>query len=244
MSSPPRVLVVDDNLDLADGLTWVFEAEGLEVETAYTAEQALARMEASRFDVVVLDFKLPGLSGFAARRAIATRQPTARCVTMTGWSIDQLLSQTLGRNAVRVLRHPFSTPSLASALAALEGGGLLLIAGTGADSTAALAASLGELGVRFVIAGDSAGAAAALDSPSGCLVLEFERPIVEVLDVYFALLESRDDEIRSRRVVLHARPIAPDASDDDVLTSHASSGLFVKPMFDFEDVLRVVVGSG
>ncbi len=61
-----RVLVVEDEKHLADGLRFNLEAEGYEVETVGDGEAALALLldEARSFDVVVLDVMLPGLDGF------------------------------------------------------------------------------------------------------------------------------------------------------------------------------------
>lgn len=242
MSETLRVLVIDDNLDLADGLSWILEAEGFAVETAYSAEQGLRKADESSFDVVVLDFKLPGLTGFAARHAIGARLPSARYITMSGWSVDQLLAQTLGAESFRLLRHPFTAARLASGLSAIGGGGLLLAAGNGEESALCLTAQLDELGVDGVVATDGNTARSALDGSAPVLIFDFDRPIVEALDVFFELRESRADELGARRVVLHARPIAPHGAGDDVLASWASTGLFVKPMFDFDDVLRAVRG--
>lgn len=61
-----RVLVVEDEQHLADGLRFNLEAEGYSVEIAETGEDALARLRrAADFDVVVLDVMLPGKDGFA-----------------------------------------------------------------------------------------------------------------------------------------------------------------------------------
>lgn len=61
-----RVLVVEDEQHLADGLRFNLEAEGYGVETAETGEDALERLHrAADFDVVVLDVMLPGKDGFA-----------------------------------------------------------------------------------------------------------------------------------------------------------------------------------
>jgi len=61
-----RILVVEDEQHLADGLRFNLEAEGWEVQLVDTGEAALALLEASpaAFDVVALDIMLPGIDGF------------------------------------------------------------------------------------------------------------------------------------------------------------------------------------
>src|SRR5271157_6165597 len=82
-----RVLVVEDEQHLADGLRFNLEAEGYDVETLETGEEALQRLSASPppYDVMVLDVMLPGKDGFVVmselRRAgqfIPTLMLTAR----------------------------------------------------------------------------------------------------------------------------------------------------------------------
>jgi DNA-binding response OmpR family regulator len=61
------VLIVEDEKHLADGLRYNLNAEGYEVETVGTAEEALSLLGDSRksYDVVVLDVMLPGMDGFS-----------------------------------------------------------------------------------------------------------------------------------------------------------------------------------
>jgi two-component system, OmpR family, alkaline phosphatase synthesis response regulator PhoP len=62
-----RVLVVEDEQHLAEGLRFNLEAEGYQVEIVETGEEALQRFtrEDTNFDVLVLDVMLPGQNGFA-----------------------------------------------------------------------------------------------------------------------------------------------------------------------------------
>jgi DNA-binding response OmpR family regulator len=60
-----RVLVVEDEQHLADGLRFNLEAEGYQVAVADTGEAAQELLKSTPFDVVVLDVMLPGKSGFA-----------------------------------------------------------------------------------------------------------------------------------------------------------------------------------
>ncbi|MEO8370883.1 MAG: response regulator transcription factor [Candidatus Solibacter sp.] len=67
-----RILVVEDELHLAEGLRFNLEAEGYLVDVVDTGEAALERLlpVADRFDVVVLDIMLPGKDGFSVMREL------------------------------------------------------------------------------------------------------------------------------------------------------------------------------
>jgi DNA-binding response OmpR family regulator len=67
-----RILIVEDEVHLAQGLRFNFEAEGHSVETTARGEDALARLVENReaFDVLVLDVMLPGKDGFIVAREL------------------------------------------------------------------------------------------------------------------------------------------------------------------------------
>ena len=78
MSEAPRVLIVEDEQHLADGLRFNLDAEGYRAEIVDTGERAIARLigpERQRYDLVVLDIMLPGKDGFTVVRELrAARQ--------------------------------------------------------------------------------------------------------------------------------------------------------------------------
>jgi DNA-binding response OmpR family regulator len=88
MNVPVRVLIVEDEQHLAEGLRFNLEAEGYEAEVVDTGEaavQALAGPSPHTFDLVVLDVMLPGIDGFAvvselraARQFVPVLMLTAR----------------------------------------------------------------------------------------------------------------------------------------------------------------------
>ena len=88
-ADPPkrRVLVVDDNVDYADGVAMLLRASGYEVEVVHTGPEALMAVVEFRPDVVVLDIGLPGMDGYEVARRI--RQDAAlgglRVVGVSGY---------------------------------------------------------------------------------------------------------------------------------------------------------------
>ena len=71
-----RVLIVEDEHHLAEGLRFNLEAEGFEAEVQDNGDRALARLldPAAHFDLVVLDVMLPGKDGFAVVRELRQRK--------------------------------------------------------------------------------------------------------------------------------------------------------------------------
>ena len=59
-----RVLVVDDEKLIVKGIRFSLEQDGMEVECAYDGEEALKIAKEQKFDMILLDVMLPGLSGF------------------------------------------------------------------------------------------------------------------------------------------------------------------------------------
>ncbi|MBV9765298.1 MAG: response regulator, partial [Acidobacteriaceae bacterium] len=115
-----RILVVEDEQHLADGLRFNLEAEGYEVEIVDNGEEALRRItgELARFDVLVLDVMLPGKDGFAVMSEMrdANHFVPTLLLTARGHSDDVLRGFAAG--ADDYLTKPFD---LAILLARIRG---------------------------------------------------------------------------------------------------------------------------
>lgn len=84
--SQRRVLVVDDNRDGADSLSMLLMAEGFEVATANSGQEALEQVESFRPQVVLLDIGLPDISGVeVAQRIHASGTVHPSLIAVTGW---------------------------------------------------------------------------------------------------------------------------------------------------------------
>jgi DNA-binding response OmpR family regulator len=93
-----RVLVVEDNADLAFGLRNNLEIEGYEVEVAMDGRAGLAAVQAVRPDVIILDLMLPELDGFRVLRALRERPGAPPIVVLTalGEEADKVRALKMG----------------------------------------------------------------------------------------------------------------------------------------------------
>jgi DNA-binding response OmpR family regulator len=115
-----RVLVVEDEAHLAEGLRFNLEAEGHTVEVAGDGERAISRLLGSgdKFDAVVLDVMLPGMDGFAVAAALrkAKNYVPVLMLTARGRPEDVLAGFAAGTDDY--LPKPFELPIF---LARLQG---------------------------------------------------------------------------------------------------------------------------
>ena len=78
-----RILIVEDEAHIADGLKFNLEAEGYETEMAPDGEAALAILAGGGFDAVVLDIMLPGIDGFEVARQMRGRDDFTPILMLT-----------------------------------------------------------------------------------------------------------------------------------------------------------------
>jgi DNA-binding response OmpR family regulator len=115
-----RVLVVEDEAHLAQGLRFNLEAEGHAVEVSGDGESALARLLEKRepFDALVLDVMLPGKSGFNVAAELRERKNYVPILMLTARGRAEDVLQGFASGADDYLPKPFELPIL---IARLEG---------------------------------------------------------------------------------------------------------------------------
>ncbi len=117
IAAPARhsVLLVDDDPDVRRMLADALESLGYRVTQAEDGEAGLARLDAARPDLVIVDFAMPGMSGAEVAAAIRARRPELPIVFASGYSDTAAIERALGPNAP-LLRKPFRLDELQAAL--------------------------------------------------------------------------------------------------------------------------------
>src|SRR5215468_5194718 len=114
-----RVLVVEDEMQLAEAVARGLRREGMAVDVAYEGDDGYRKAAMTRYDVIVLDRDLPGISGDDICRRLADEGLLTRVMMLTasGTVEDKVSGLALG--ADDYLAKPFAFPELVARVRAL-----------------------------------------------------------------------------------------------------------------------------
>lgn len=102
-----RILIVEDEQHLADGLKFNLEAEGFETKVTADGEQADACVGSEKFDAVILDVMLPGIDGFEVARRMRERGDYTPVLMLTALGRPEDVMNGFASGADDYLAKPF-----------------------------------------------------------------------------------------------------------------------------------------
>ena len=116
-----RILVVDDTSHVAEVIHAMLDHFGHQVETAGSGAEALNLFQPGKYDLIITDYAMPGMTGLDLARAIKQRA-AGQLVMLTTGSAFAVATQTADRAQVDlILVKPFTTREFESGLAELFG---------------------------------------------------------------------------------------------------------------------------
>jgi two-component system response regulator HydG len=110
---PLRVLIVDDEIQLAETLADGLADRGYEAVAVATADQALARLRSEPFDALVADLRMPRVDGLTLLAAARQITPDLPVIVMTAYGAIDSAIESIRRGASHYLTKPFKTEELA-----------------------------------------------------------------------------------------------------------------------------------
>lgn len=111
MPQQPTVLVVEDELGPRESLRAVLQAD-YQVLLATEGEQALQIIEYAPVDVVLLDLRLPGLSGWQVVNKLKALHPSLKVIVVTSYEPDERVNQELCPHLFAYIVKPFHVSHL------------------------------------------------------------------------------------------------------------------------------------
>lgn len=109
-----NILVIDDEADIVELISYNLKKEGFSVDYAYDGEAALKKIKGNKYDLIILDLMLPGIQGLELCRIIRGIPDTSNLpiimLTAKGEELDKVLGLEMG--ADDYITKPFSTREL------------------------------------------------------------------------------------------------------------------------------------
>ena len=103
-----RVLIVDDEKAIRDGLHKVLEGEGYQTQLSHNGYEAVEQLQATEFELVITDLKMPGMDGMEVLNAISILQPDVPVIFITGYSTVENAVEVMKVGAFDYLPKPFT----------------------------------------------------------------------------------------------------------------------------------------
>lgn len=111
-----KVLVLDDNMDVAQGVADILELSGYEVSQVHDARSAVSAFCSGAFDIGLFDIRMPGMNGVEAFLEIREHDPRANILLMSGYADYDLVDRALSRGALGLLGKPFEPDEMLALL--------------------------------------------------------------------------------------------------------------------------------
>lgn len=98
-----KILVVDDEQSMTQFLSIVLRKEGYQVTAVNSGKEALEKVKADNFDVVITDIKMPGMDGIQLLHGVKKHDPTLPVVIMTAYASQQSAIDAVNMGAFQYL---------------------------------------------------------------------------------------------------------------------------------------------
>ena len=234
MSGELKILILDDDIDLAQSLAEILETEGHKITLVHDGITAIEAFKANDYDVAFFDVRMPGMNGVESFIEIKKIKPDARVFMMTGYSVDQLLEQALENGALGVLRKPFDINQLIEKLDGIKEG-LVVVADNDPNFIDVIVPALEDDGYNVLVARTGIEALKVVNNNVSFLILDLDLPILSGVEVY---LEMKKRGIQVPTILVTARR---DGQSQDIvdLCRREVSGFFRKP-FDIKEVIKII----
>jgi len=169
-----KILIVDDEIELFGFLKDTLEDYGYNVVTVETGENAVKVAEKDFFDVILMDYNLPGISGLDAFRSIKKVSPLSIVIMMTAAAPESVLKEAAVEGTYAIVRKPFKLEGILDKInEAVKKTTCVIVDDRFADREV----------IKDLLEQKNCKCVSVSDGPSAIEMLKHERPDVIFLDV-------------------------------------------------------------
>jgi DNA-binding NtrC family response regulator len=110
-----NMLVIDDEVAVNNNIRKILAKKGYQVDQAITKDEALAKIQAKAYLLVLLDLKIPGVKGLELLKAVRDRNPATRVIIITGYASIETAVESARLGAIGYLPKPFTPNEIRTA---------------------------------------------------------------------------------------------------------------------------------
>jgi DNA-binding NtrC family response regulator len=107
MSEKVEILIVDDEISVADALEIILGDNGYDVAVALTGRDGLEKINSRSFDVIITDLRLPDISGLDVLTYVREKGLSSLLILITAHSTPEIIMESKRLGAYEVLSKPF-----------------------------------------------------------------------------------------------------------------------------------------
>jgi len=109
-----KILVVDDEINVCKSICQSIESEEHDVDMALSGEEAIKKDKEKRYDLIITDLMMPGISGMDLLASLKTVRPNVNVIIITGYPTIRTAVQSIKNGAFDYLPKPFTPKDLRS----------------------------------------------------------------------------------------------------------------------------------
>ena len=114
-----KILLIDDDKWIRDSLSIFFEYEGCHLLALETAEEAMEELKMHDYDIIIVDYKLPGMDGLALLKRIQDSHLDAMKILITAYRSEVVISEAINMGVKEIIEKPFTSKIIEASLCRL-----------------------------------------------------------------------------------------------------------------------------
>ncbi len=122
-----KVLLIDDEEEFLSTLSERMEIRGMDVKTASNADSAVAALDETEYDAIVLDLQMPEMNGIEMLKAIKVRHPDMQVILLTGHATVEAGIQAMKLGAMDFMEKPADIESLTEKIKKAQAKKMLIV---------------------------------------------------------------------------------------------------------------------
>lgn len=195
MRTNRRILVVDDNIDYCEGIIDFLEMEGFDAKGVHDGYKALETIEEERFDMVLMDVRMPGMDGVETFKRIKEVSPDTPTILMTAFAVESRIKEALRNGVFGAFQKPVNNERLICSIKkSFSGGAVIMIADDDKELCSYLLDRFAEKGYRgIVVRNQETAVLMASEKNFDFIILNANQKEINGVETYQAIRDFRPD---------------------------------------------------